>query len=415
MPNNDIPADEIEDANSSLSFSSNENGSVSNRSMASSMSIGLNNSSPPLIANGPRQRQIYSPISTNFIQPIYPEPTLDAVLRKACGTTADLETLTHIQMRVSSNIFGLHQMHIFMPNLVALNLDGSSLESLRDLGCDLKIKYLNVSRCGLRSFNGISGFDTVEHLVADGNEISNVMQLGGALPELHTLSLRSNRIKQLNVIAILSMCTTLTSLDLTNNVITNTIDYRQNVKTAIPNLLILDGFGFDEMGANTNLTECSSSLTSDISKDSSSISEANLMSRPLSSRNQFIDTILTDSTGRPSTAESSSICSGGSPIVGNIINKVRRKRREKANDTNKQSDSSSASLSSLLDTNSRNATNSSNFPMTLPQTSVSLELGLINTEPAPQSEASVHQLIEMCRRWRVLSQKSRQKFNSNSK
>lgn len=92
-------------------------------------------------------------------------------------------------MRVTSNVFGLHQMHIFLPNLMALNLDGSSLDSLRDLGCDLKVKYLNVSRCGLRSFDGISGFDTVEHLVADSNDISNFMQLG-SLTELHTLSLR---------------------------------------------------------------------------------------------------------------------------------------------------------------------------------------------------------------------------------
>lgn len=92
-------------------------------------------------------------------------------------------------MRVSSNVFGLHQMHIFLPNLIALNLDGSSLETLRDLGCDLKLKYLNVSRCGLRSFDGISGFESVEHLVADGNDISSAMQLNG-LEELHTLSLR---------------------------------------------------------------------------------------------------------------------------------------------------------------------------------------------------------------------------------
>lgn len=92
-------------------------------------------------------------------------------------------------MRVTSNVFGLHQMHIFLPNLMALNLDGSSLDSLRDLGCDLKVKYLNVSRCGLRSFDGISGFDTVEHLVADSNDISNFMQLG-SVTELHTLSLR---------------------------------------------------------------------------------------------------------------------------------------------------------------------------------------------------------------------------------
>lgn len=80
-------------------------------------------------------------------------------------------------------------MHIFLPNLVALNLDGSALTSLRDLGCDLNIKYLNVSRCGLRSFDGINSFDTIEHLVADDNQILNILQLSG-LSNLRTLSLR---------------------------------------------------------------------------------------------------------------------------------------------------------------------------------------------------------------------------------
>lgn len=92
-------------------------------------------------------------------------------------------------MRVTPNVFGLHQMHIFLPNLVAMNLDGSYLESLRDLGCDLNLKYLNVSRCRLRTFDGISGFDMIEQLIADDNDISNVMQLSG-LYELQTLSLR---------------------------------------------------------------------------------------------------------------------------------------------------------------------------------------------------------------------------------
>lgn len=100
-----------------------------------------------------------------------------------------LETMTYIQMRVSSDVFGLHQMHIFLPDLVALNLQNSSLRSLRHLGCNLKLKYLNVSRCGLKSFDGISGFECVEHLVADDNEIAGVMQLS-ALSDLQTLSVR---------------------------------------------------------------------------------------------------------------------------------------------------------------------------------------------------------------------------------
>lgn len=108
--------------------------------------------------------------------------------RKATKS-ADLEKIGHIQMRVSPNIYGLSQLHVFLPNLSALNLDGSSLTNLRDLGSEMKIKYLNVSRCNLKSFDGISGFDSIEHLIADDNQISSILQLN-TLKELRMLSLR---------------------------------------------------------------------------------------------------------------------------------------------------------------------------------------------------------------------------------
>lgn len=221
MPKFDIPSEDNDSVDSSLlSLSSNENGAASNRSLASSVSLGLNNnhSSSPLIA----ERTTTTAATSIFhsladLRSVCREPTLDAVLvrqfsmsnqkrethhitlklltfdtcfwqRKACNGS-NLDTLTHIEMRVTPNVFGLHQMHIFLPNLIALNLDGSCLESLRDLGCELKLKYLNVSRCRLRNFDGFSGFEMVEHLVADDNEITSIIQLNG-LQELHTLSLR---------------------------------------------------------------------------------------------------------------------------------------------------------------------------------------------------------------------------------
>lgn len=96
-------------------------------------------------------------------------------------------------------------------------------------------------------------------------------------------------------------------MDLSNNPIVNTIEYRQRIKARLPSLLILDGFGFDDSNDNSNnLTECSSSLTSDISKDSSSLSDqilnTNIVDRSLSVTNQFTDTIPIDSIKRPSTA-----------------------------------------------------------------------------------------------------------------
>lgn len=72
----DIPAEDNESVNSA-SLSSNENGSISNRSMESSLSLGLNPNTPPL-ANE-RITPIYSPIA-HFQNHVCREPTLDAVL-----------------------------------------------------------------------------------------------------------------------------------------------------------------------------------------------------------------------------------------------------------------------------------------------------------------------------------------------
>lgn len=86
-------------------------------------------------------------------------------------------------------MFGLHRLNVFLPALVALNLDGSSLNTLRDLGDSLTVKYLNVSRCGLKNFDGINGLSTIEHLVADDNSIREIAQLAN-LVNLSKLSLR---------------------------------------------------------------------------------------------------------------------------------------------------------------------------------------------------------------------------------
>lgn len=77
MPKFDIPSEENDSMNSSLSFSSHGNESVSNRSMASSASSEMNNNPPHLMNE--HSKHIYSPFNTNF-QPVCRAPTLDAVL-----------------------------------------------------------------------------------------------------------------------------------------------------------------------------------------------------------------------------------------------------------------------------------------------------------------------------------------------
>lgn len=82
--------------------------------------------------------------------------------------------------------------------------------------------------------------------------------------------------------AFLSLCKRLIEVDLTNNDVTTSPDYREEVKKVLPALLILDGFALRDLthsDEKQSLSECSSSLTSSISKDFSSKTENNGSSR----------------------------------------------------------------------------------------------------------------------------------------
>lgn len=103
--------------------------------------------------------------------------------------TEDLKTLERVHLKIKSTMICIQHLEVFLPNLVALDLDGSELSSLRDLGIHLRIKTLNVSRCGLYNLDGTTGLTTLVELVADENHISSVGQLCN-LGELQKLSLR---------------------------------------------------------------------------------------------------------------------------------------------------------------------------------------------------------------------------------
>lgn len=84
----------------------------------------------------------------------------------------------------------------------------------------------------------------------------------------HTLiQLFSNKIEQLNAIGFLSMCHKLRDLDLASNSVTQQCNYRHQVKTILPALLILDGFACDVTTEQLIASDVSSSLSSESSKD----------------------------------------------------------------------------------------------------------------------------------------------------
>lgn len=103
--------------------------------------------------------------------------------------TEDLLTLASVHLKISSTMICIQHLEVFLPNLQALDLNGSELSSLRDLGTNLRIKSLNVSRCGLCSLDGVTGLTALVKLVADENRISTVGQLCN-LRDLRTISLQ---------------------------------------------------------------------------------------------------------------------------------------------------------------------------------------------------------------------------------
>lgn len=104
--------------------------------------------------------------------------------------TDDLKNVTQVKLRVIARDVSLQHLNIYTPILRELTLDGSVISSLRDLGCKLKcLKILRVNRCGLTSFDGLFGLETLEELHAGYNNIENVSPCSH-LPEIKLIDVR---------------------------------------------------------------------------------------------------------------------------------------------------------------------------------------------------------------------------------
>lgn len=97
--------------------------------------------------------------------------------------------IEQVKLRIISSAISLQRLPYFMPRLRCLNLEGSMLFSLRDLGCDLSsLTYLNISRCGLKSLDGTNGLSTLIELVADHNLIEDAGPCSN-IPQIRKISL----------------------------------------------------------------------------------------------------------------------------------------------------------------------------------------------------------------------------------
>ncbi|XP_059608229.1 uncharacterized protein LOC132256064 [Phlebotomus argentipes] len=392
MPHQELPSDEC--------ISSTES-SESNSSLGSRASSASGQNHLQIIneyANFLPEEPLYEPI----VLPT--EPSLEELLHQVTGARR-LDTVQDLKLRVISHLTSLQRIHSFVPCLVSLNLDGSIIHSLRDLGCHLNLKYLNVSRCGLRTLDGTSCLITLEELIADGNAIEYVEPCYN-LPTLSILSLRDNRICDLEAVSFLSLCSKLRNLNIAGNPVANINNHRERIKEFIPHLRILDGISLYPDGCvSSSSSECySSSLTS----PDESLDVDPAIAEEAQDKFEQLTRVRPATAGVINRQSSSGIVSGA-PVCGNIISMVRRKRQKSAwGESDGSSESSSTRDSPQLTTKS--------FPMQLPQSSVDLELGICGTSKSfdDAQENTTENLLAAARKWRLNHQKTKATLQKNN-
>ncbi|XP_069680613.1 uncharacterized protein [Periplaneta americana] len=172
---------------------------------------------------------------------------LPHLLRQVSGA-ADLATVRDIKLRVISREMSLQRLALFVPNLRELNLDGSCLGSLRDLGCGLtSLHVLRVSRCGLESLDGTFGLTSLRELHASNNNIWDVGPCS-SLPHIRLLDLRKNAVDDVSFLEFLNICSRLEDLSLAECPAASKPGYRAMVRSLLPHLAVLDGVPMTQGG-----------------------------------------------------------------------------------------------------------------------------------------------------------------------
>ncbi|XP_024937504.1 leucine-rich repeat-containing protein 56 [Cephus cinctus] len=185
---------------------------------------------------------------------------------------SDSEKITEVKLRVVTKSAGLHRLSYYTPILKNLILDGSCVESLRDLGSSLHIlETLSVTKCNLKNLDGILGFRNLQCLLARDNFITDPSPCSG-IENLKKLDLGNNGIEDIRNFLFLRACTKLEDLFLEGN---NLLDYKELIKVFLPQVQILDGQQFTDSVRNNwslegnQLTSNLCTFTQEVPKDSS--------------------------------------------------------------------------------------------------------------------------------------------------
>ena len=148
---------------------------------------------------------------------------IDKIIQKYMPSSTDNKViqihqgLTSLSLKIDKNFNMLNDIGYRLPNLIELNLSGSELDSIMDIGTSFnKLEKLNVSNCGLSDLNGIICFQNLKELNASNNKITDLIYVE-MCEELKIIDLSNNLIDDENNLLFLNSCPKLQKVILTGN------------------------------------------------------------------------------------------------------------------------------------------------------------------------------------------------------
>ena len=148
---------------------------------------------------------------------------IDKVIQKHVPVSNDSKVitinpgLTSLSLKIDKNFNMMNDIGYRLPNLIELNLQGSTIESIMDIGTSFnKLEKLNVSGCGLTDLSGIICFRNLKELNASNNKITDLLDIE-MCEELKVIDLSNNLISDENNLLFLNSCPNLRKVILTGN------------------------------------------------------------------------------------------------------------------------------------------------------------------------------------------------------
>ena len=148
---------------------------------------------------------------------------IDKIIQKYLPSSNDNKViqihqgLTSLSLKIDKDFNMLNDIGYRLPNLISLDLSGSEIESIMDIGTSFKkLEKLNVSNCGLSDLNGIICFNNLKELNASNNKITDLIYVE-MCEELKVIDLSNNLIEDENNLLFLNSCPNLQKVILTGN------------------------------------------------------------------------------------------------------------------------------------------------------------------------------------------------------